>query len=53
MILTSENMGPGLQTDQIVSRITSISGQGKRVVFVFGNFNVVHPGSFEIASVCG
>jgi len=45
-----------LNTDQIISQINDSAGQDDRVVFVAGNFNVVHPGHLRLlrfAIECG
>lgn len=44
------------QSKQIVVQIQNIAGVGKRIVFVSGNFNTLHPGHLRLlrfASECG
>jgi len=41
---------------EIVARVRALAGNGARIVFVWGNFNVVHPGHLRLlnfASECG
>lgn len=45
-----------LDIDQIISQIQENAGQGSHVVFVSGNFNIVHPGHLRLlrfAAECG
>jgi rfaE bifunctional protein kinase chain/domain len=45
-----------MQYPEIVSKIKKLAGSGKRIVFVSGNFNIIHPGHFRLlsfAAECG
>lgn len=47
---------PSNQLSSLVSAIRSKAGEGKRIVFVAGNFNTVHPGHLRLlrfAAECG
>ena len=44
------------QTRQTVAEIQKLAGVGKRIVFVSGNFNTLHPGHLRLlrfAAECG
>jgi rfaE bifunctional protein kinase chain/domain len=49
-------LNPLMQDPEIVEQIRKKAGQGKRIVFVSGNFNTIHPGHFRLlsfAAECG
>lgn len=58
--MITDNVTPFKNTSEnillIVDKIKSLVPEGKRIVFVSGNFNVVHPGHFRLlkfAAECG
>ena len=49
-------MNPLKQNPEIIAEIKKMAGLEKRIVFVSGNFNTIHPGHFRLlsfAAECG
>jgi rfaE bifunctional protein kinase chain/domain len=52
----AEPLGSGVPTDSLVETIRLEAGPGRKIVFVSGNFNIVHPGHLRLlqfAADCG